>query len=56
MEKNYSGKKGKQPPEKPEADALEKEIDELIDREKTRGKIVGKLLNQTVPLIEKSGN
>ena len=56
MEKNYSCKKGKQPPEKPEADALEKEIDELIDREKTRGKIVGKLINQMVPHTVKSDN
>jgi len=32
--------------EKSEPDALEKEIEDLIDREKTKNRIVGKLLNQ----------
>lgn len=56
MEKNNSVKKGKPPPEKPDGNTLEKEIDEMIDREKTRGKIVGKLLYQVVLPIEKSDN
>jgi hypothetical protein len=42
-------KKGKLPQEKPEKNSLEKEIEEMIDREKTKGKIVSKLFNQTVP-------
>ena len=40
MAKNNFIKNGKPPPEKPEDNTLEKEIDEMIDREKTRGKIV----------------
>jgi hypothetical protein len=32
-----------------EEDALEKEIEELIDREKAKGRIVSKLFNQTNP-------
>lgn len=48
--------KGKPSQEKPEADALEKEFEEMIDREKTKSKFVNKLLNQTVPPTVKSGN
>jgi len=33
--------------EKPEANPLEKEIEEMIDREKTKRRIVGKLLKST---------
>jgi len=55
MKSNFM-KNGKPPPEKPERNALEKEMDEMIDREKTKGKIVNKLLNQTVPPTVKPGN
>jgi len=47
MVKNNSIKKGKAPPGKPEEDSLEKEIDDIIDREKTKRRIVSKLLKQT---------
>ena len=56
MAKKNFIKKGKPHPGKPEGNTLEKEIDEMIDREKTRGKIVGKLLNQMVPPMVKSEN
>ncbi len=54
--KNNRIKKDKAPPVKPEGNTLEKEIDELIDREKIKGKIVSKLLDQTIAPIVKSGN
>ena len=50
MEKINQNKHSKKSQEKPEADALEKEIDELIDREKTKSKIVNKLLNLKKPV------
>lgn len=40
-------KKGRSVKEKPEANIIEKEIENLIDREKTKRRIVTKLLNQT---------
>ena len=54
-EKNFS-KKGKPLQEKSEANSLEKEIEEMIKREKTKGRIVSKLLHQTFPSNIKSGN
>ncbi len=54
MVKKNSIKKDKPLQEKPEENALEKEIEDLIDREKTKGKIVSKLLNQTTQSNVKS--
>jgi len=54
--KNKSIKKGKPLQEKPEENSLEKEIEEMIDREKTKVRIVSKLLNQTTTSIVKSNN
>jgi len=47
MVKNIRNKKDKPLKEKPEEDSLEKEIDDIIDREKTKRRIVSKLLKQT---------
>jgi len=47
-------KKSKPLQEKSEKNSLVKEIDELIDREKTKSSIVSKLLNQTTPSNVKS--
>jgi hypothetical protein len=47
--KNNHNKKGLLVPEKTEENSLEKEIEEMIDREKTKGKIVSKLLNHSIP-------
>ena len=49
MVKKNCIKKSNTSPEKPEANTLEKEIEEMIDREKTKSRIVSKLLNQTIP-------
>lgn len=40
-------KKGRPVQEKPELNIIEKEIEDLIDKEKTKRRIVTKLLNQT---------
>ena len=53
MKKNYN-KKSKPLQDKSEKNSLVKEIDELIDREKTKSSIVSKLLNQTTPSNVKS--
>jgi len=47
MAKNTQIKKGKPVQVKPDANIIEKEIEDLIDREKTKRRIVTKLLNQT---------
>lgn len=47
-------KKGKQLPEKPETDSLEKEIEKLISKEQTRRTIVSKLLSQPNSKFKKS--
>jgi hypothetical protein len=47
--KNNCIKKGKPLIVGHEGNILQKEIEELIDREKTKGRIVSKLLNQTIP-------
>jgi|GEM_PF-3107805 len=39
--------------DKPEGNFLEKEINKMIDREKTKGKIVSKLLNKSIQPTEK---
>ncbi|MFZ4707489.1 MAG: hypothetical protein ACOYMF_15935 [Bacteroidales bacterium] len=60
--KNKCTQKGKLPQEKPEENAieepeentLEREIEDMIDREKTKGRIVSKLFNQTIPPTVKS--
>jgi hypothetical protein len=54
MTKKNDSKKGKPLQEKPEASSLEKEIEEMIDREKTKGRIVSKLLNQAIPTTVKT--
>ena len=54
--KNKSIKKGKPLQEQPEVEILEKEIEDMIDREKTKSRIVSKLLNQTTTSIVKSNN
>jgi hypothetical protein len=46
--KNNHIKKGKPPQENPEEDSLEREIDDIIDREKTKRRIVSKLLKQSI--------
>jgi hypothetical protein len=51
--KNNCNKKGKASPVKTERNTLEKQIDEMIDREKTKGKIVGKLLDLKKRAMEK---
>ncbi len=51
--KNTPNKKVKPPQEIPEEVSLEKEIEDLIDREKTKNRIVSKLLNQTIPPSKK---
>jgi len=48
MVKNNSIKKNKPLQEKPEEHSLEKEIEEIIDREKTKRRIVSKLLKQSI--------
>jgi len=53
VKKNYN-KKSKPLQEKSEKNSLVKEIDELIDREKTKSRIVSKLLNQTTQSNGKS--
>ena len=45
--KNKAKLKGKPLQEKPEENPLENEIEDLIARQKTKYRIVGKLLNQT---------
>jgi len=45
--KNNCCKKNKAPPGKPEEGSLEKEIEDMIDREKTKRRVVGKLFNQS---------
>lgn len=45
--KNSHSKKSKPHQGKPVERSLEKEIEDLIDREKTKNRIVSKLLNQT---------
>jgi hypothetical protein len=52
MVKKNCIKKSNPSTEKPEANTLEKEIEEMIDREKTMNRIVIKLLNQTIPPTE----
>ena len=54
MVKTKVNKKDKALLENHEGNTLEKEIDELIDREKIKGRIVNKLLDQTVPPTLKS--
>ena len=54
--KNKSIKKGKPLQEQPEVEILEKEIEDMIDREKTKGRIVSKLLNHTNLTIIKTDN
>jgi len=49
-------KKGKPRKAKPEANTLEKEISEMIDREKTKGKIMSKLLNNNILPTVKTDN
>jgi hypothetical protein len=49
--KNNHNKKDLLGQEKPEEHSLQKEIEEMIDREKTKGKIVNKLLNHTTPSV-----
>jgi hypothetical protein len=49
-------KKGKPRKAKPEANTLEKEISEMIDREKTKGKIMSKLLNNNILPTVKTHN
>jgi len=49
-------KKSKPLQEKSEKNSLVKEIDEMIEREKTKSRIVSKLLNQTTPSNVKSNN
>ena len=39
-----------------EANILEKEIEEIIDREKTKSSIVSKLLSQNIPPTVKTNN
>jgi hypothetical protein len=43
--KNKCNKKGKKSQEKPEENTLEKEIDEMIVREKTKSKIISAMLH-----------
>ena len=54
--KNNRIKKGKQLQEQPEEKTLEKEIDELIEREKAKRKIVSKLVHPSHPNIEITNN
>jgi hypothetical protein len=54
--KNNCIKKGKPLIGCHEGNVLEKEIEELIDREKTKGRIVSKLLNQANAKNKKSDN
>ncbi len=53
--KNDKNKKDKKSRNKTERNTLEKQIDDMIDREKTKGRIVSKLLNQTVQPTVKTG-
>jgi hypothetical protein len=54
--KNNHIKKNNPLQKKPIENPLEKEIEEMIDREKTKGKIVSRLLNQTIPTTVKPGH
>ncbi len=54
--KNTPNKKAKALQGKPEEKSLEKEIENLIDREKTKNRIVSKLLYQTNSKKRKSDN
>ena len=56
MVKKNCLKKRKPSPKKPEANTLEKEIEEIIDREKTKSSIVSKLLSQTISPTVKTNN
>jgi hypothetical protein len=56
MAKNNDDNKGRPIQKNPEPDALEKEIEDMIEREKTKRRIVGKLLNQTNQKNKKSDN
>lgn len=56
MAKKNGIKNSKPLQKKTEVNSLEKEIEDLIDREKTKSLIVGKLLSQTKPSNSKSGN
>lgn len=49
MAKNNLSKNNKAFQEKPEENSLEKEIEDMIDREKTKRRIVDKLLKQSIP-------
>jgi len=48
MAKNNSIKKNKVLQEEPKENSLEKEIENMIDREKTKRRIVSKLLKQSM--------
>jgi len=56
MTKKNDSKKGTPLQDKPEENPLEKEIEDLIDREKTRRTIVSKLLGKSNSKIKKSDN
>lgn len=56
MRKKNGSMKDTPPQEKSEEKSLEKEIEDLIDREKTKRRIVSKLLNQTIPPSKKLNN
>jgi hypothetical protein len=56
MRKKEDNKKETPLQENPEANPLEKEIDDLINREKTRRNIVSKLLGKSSSKIKKSEN
>lgn len=56
MTKKKNSKKETPLQEKPEENPLEKEIENLISREKTKRTIVGKLLHQTNAKNRKSDN
>jgi len=56
MAKNNSIKKNKVLQEEPKENSLEKEIENMIDREKTKRRIVSKLLHQTIPPTAKEHN
>jgi len=56
MTKKNGSEKDEPIREKPEASSLEKEIEDLISREKTRRTIVSKLLGKSNSKIKKSEN
>jgi hypothetical protein len=56
MAKNNDDKKGRPIQKNPEPGALEKEIDELIQREKAKRRIVSKLVHQSNSRNKKSDN